>query len=291
MIELINKMRNNRGAFTGVIIILIYVMIAIFAPFIAGRSNPDDPYIAKQYSFSPVPQKPSFKAPFGTTQNQYDIFYSMVWGTRLAFKISLFVVLISFIIGIIIGWISGYYGRIIDEIIMRFTDMVLSIPSLVLAMVIASILGPGIEKIIIAIAFVSWPSYARLFRSEVLKIKSMDYITYSKIIGATPFWILRKHIMPNSIYNIIIMASLDIANIVLMASSLSFLGLGSPQGYCDWGQVISMSRNWIISSFSNPLEYSHIVIIPSVFIFTFVLGFNLIGEAFRDIFDPKQIKR
>ncbi|MEF3280772.1 MAG: ABC transporter permease [Elusimicrobiota bacterium] len=286
MNEIIKKLLSNKQSTIGLIIISAYIIIAILAPLIAKPQN-IDPYITNQHGFSIEPQKPSSKAIFGTTQNQYDIFYAMVWGTRLAFKISIVVIIISFFIGIILGWISGYYGRWLDEIIMRFTDIVLSIPSLVLAMVIASVLGPGINKIIIALALVSWPSYARLFRSEILKIKSMDFVLYPKILGASSWWILKKHIIPNSVYTIVIMASLDIANVVLMASSLSFLGLGSPPGYSDWGQIISMSRNWIIQSFSNPAEYSHIVLIPSAFIFFFVLGFNLVGDAFRDIFDPR----
>ncbi len=290
IIEIYNKIKTNKSTKIGSIIIFFYLLIALFAPFIAGVYNIEDPYIVKQHSFSPLPQKPSLKAPFGTTQNQYDIFYAMVWGTRLAFKISISVVLISMIIGIILGWLSGYYGKFLDELIMRFTDMILSIPSLVLAMVIAAILGPGIEKIIIAIAFVWWPSYARVFRSEILKIKSMDFITYPRVLNASSWWILKKHIIPNAIYNIIIMASLDIANVVLLASSLSFLGLGSPPGYSDWGQIISMSRNWIIQSFTNPVQYSHIVIIPSIFIFFFIYSFNLVADSFRDIFDPKQTR-
>lgn len=289
-LNLIKKLFSNRQSALGIVIILFYILIAILSPQIAPPYNNNDPYIIKQHSFMPAPQKPSLKAPFGTTQNQYDIFYAMVWGTRLAFKISLIVVLISFLIGVIIGWISGYYGGILDEIMMRITDVFLSIPSLVFSMIIVAILGPGVEKVIIAISFVWWPSYARLFRGEILKIKSMDYITYSKVINAKAIWILRKHLIPNTIYNLIIMASLDIANVVLMASSLSFLGLGSPYGYSDWGQVIAMARNWIISSFTNPLEYSHIVIIPSLFIFFFVFAFNIVGESFRDIFDPKNIR-
>ncbi|MBP7796135.1 MAG: ABC transporter permease [Elusimicrobiales bacterium] len=286
--NLYSRIIKNRQATVGVAIILLYIIIAVFAPIIAGVSDTRDPYIAKQHSFSPVPEKPSSKAIFGTTQNQYDIFYSMIWGTRLAFKISVFVVMISLVIGVILGWLSGYYGGWVDDVIMRITDIVLSIPSLILAIVIASILGPGIDKIIAAIAFVSWPSYARLFRSEILKIKSMDFITYSKLAGASSWWIFKKHLIPNSIYSVIVIAALDISNIVLMASSLSFLGLGSPQGYSDWGEVISMSRNWIISSFSNPAAYWHIVVIPSAFMFFFVLAFNMVGDSFRDIFDPNR---
>lgn len=288
--EIYLKLISNKASKYGILIIIVYVMIAVFAPYIAKPSNPRDPYIVKQHGYSPKPEKPSKKAMFGTTQNQYDIFYAMVWGTRLAFKISIIAVFISFMIGLILGWISGYYGGIIDEIIMRITDIVLSIPSLVLAIVIVAILGQGIEKLITAITLVSWPGYARLFRSEVLKLKSMDFITASKISGANAFWILRKHIIPNAIYTMVIMATLDIANIVLMAASLGFLGLGSPQGYADWGQIISMSRNWIIASAYSPLEYWHTVFIPFVFIFMFILAFNMVGDSFRDIFDPKNIR-
>ncbi|MCX7641666.1 MAG: ABC transporter permease [Elusimicrobiales bacterium] len=287
MNNFIEKIFSHKSAKFGVSIIILYVLIAVISPIIAPPYKESDPYIVKQHGFEIKPQKPSSKYLFGTTQNQYDIFYAMVWGTRLAFKISIAVVVISFLIGIILGGISGYYGGVIDEIIMRFTDIILSIPSLVLAMIVAVVLGPGIENVVVAVTCVWWPSYARMFRSEVLKIRNSDYVIYSKISGGNTFWIFRKHILPNSIYPIIIMASLDIANVVLLASSLSFLGIGSPPGYADWGQMISMSRNWIVSSFSNPLSYAHTVVIPSLFIFFFVFGFNLVGESARDILDPK----
>lgn len=287
MSEFLKRIFIHKSAKVGFIIVILYVLVAILAPFIAKPYKESDPYIVKQHGFEVQPKKPSFMYPFGTTQNQYDIFYAMVWGTRLAFKMSIIVVFISLLVGIIIGGISGYYGGIFDEILMRFTDIIISIPSLVLAMIVATVLGPGIENMVIAVTLVWWPSYARMFRSEVLKIRNADYINYSKISGANTLWIFRKHILPNSIYTVIIMASLDIANVVLIASSLSFLGIGSPPGYADWGQIISMSRNWIISSFSDPLLYAHTIIIPSTFIFLFVLGFNLIGEAARDILDPR----
>ncbi|MCX7905614.1 MAG: ABC transporter permease [Elusimicrobiales bacterium] len=287
MIDFLKKILSNRSSKFGFFIILLYVVLAIVAPFIALPYKEYDPYIVRQHGFEVEPKKPSLTYLFGTTQNQYDIFYAMIWGTRLAFKISISVVIISSIIGVVLGGISGYYGGFVDEILMRFTDVILSVPSLVLAMIIAVVLGPGIDNIIFAICCVWWPSYARMFRSEVLRIKNLNYVLYSKISGGNTFWIFKRHILPNSIYPVIIMASLDIANVVLLASSLSFLGIGSPQGYADWGQIIAMSRNWIMSSFSQPFSYAHTVIIPSSFIFFFVLGFNLVGESFRDIFDPK----
>ncbi len=286
MNDIIHRIVTNRSSKIGLIIIIFYILIALLAPIIAPPST-SDPYIVKQHGFDVKPKKPSFKYPFGTTQNQYDLFYAMIWGTRLALKISIAVVILSFVVGVILGAVSGYYGGVIDDLIMRFTDMVMSVPSLVLAMVVATVLGPGIKNMIIAVSCVWWPAYTRMFRSEVLKIKNSDFVIYSKILGANSIWIFLRHIMPNSIYTVLVMASLDIANVVLIASSLSFLGIGSPAGYADWGQVISMSRNWIISSFSNPLEYAHTVFIPSAFIFFFVLGFNLIGESVRDIFDPR----
>lgn len=286
MIDIFKKIFSNKMSQIGFVIVIFYILVALLAPVIAPPQN-SDPYVVKQHGFEVQPKKPSFKYIFGTTQNQYDIFYAMVWGTRLAFRISIIVVFVSFITGVIIGGIAGYMGGIYDEILMRLTDVIISVPSLVLAMIVATVLGPGIENIIIAVSCVWWPNYARLFRSEVLRIKNSDFITYSRISGGTTLWIFLKHIIPNSIYTVIVMASLDIANVVLIASSLSFLGIGSPQGYSDWGQIIAMSRNWIVSSFSDPFSYLHTIFIPSAFIFFFVLGFNLIGESVRDIFDPK----
>lgn len=287
MSDFLKKIYQNKSSRAGLFIIIFYLLIAIFAPVLAPPYKDFDPYIVKQYSFEIEPKKPSLKYIFGTTQNQYDIFYAMVWGTRLSFKISITVVFVSLLIGILVGGLAGYYGGVVDEILMRVTDIIISIPSLALAMIISVVIGPGIWNIIIAITVVWWPSYARLFRSEVLRIKNSDYISYAKLIGASTFWIFKKHIIPNSIYTVLILASLDIANVVLLASSLSFLGIGSPSGYADWGQIIAMSRNWIVSSFSNPLSYAHTVLIPSLFIFMFIFGFNLVGESVRDVLDPK----
>jgi len=138
---------------------------------------------------------------------------------------------------------------------------------------------------------VGWPSYARLMRGEVLRVKSQDFVEAAKAVGCSDFRVIFRHIVPNAIYPMLVMASLDIGTTVLSAAALSFLGLGAPVGYADWGQLISLSRNWIIGTPGQPLKYWHTFIIPGLFIFTFVLGWNLLGDALRDVLDPMMRRR
>jgi peptide/nickel transport system permease protein len=143
-----------------------------------------------------------------------------------------------------------------------------------------------LDAVILSIVIIGWPGYARLIRSEVLRVKNEDYIEAAKSIGCSDIRVITKHIIPNSIYPIIIMASLDIGSIVILAAALSFLGLGAPAGFADWGWMISVARNFIYSSPINPYQYWYVFIIPGIFISLFVLGWNLLGDAFRDILDP-----
>ncbi|MBI4655217.1 MAG: ABC transporter permease [Elusimicrobia bacterium] len=281
------RFRKNKTSIFGIGIILFFALVAILAPFISKPVS-NNPYQIPQHGYSLEPRPPDSSLIFGTTEQQYDLFYGIVWGARTAFKIGAMVVAASLIAGIILGGIAGFYGGWVDEIIMRFTDIVFAFPGIVLAVVIAAMLGPGIEKAAVAIAAVSWPSYARLLRGDVLTVKRLDFVLASKSFGAGDFWIFRKHILPNSIFPVIIVASLDIGSIVLTAAALSFLGLGSPAGYADWGQLIAMSRNWILGSGGNPFAYWHTLFIPGAAIFLFVLGWNLTGDAFRDVLDPRQ---
>jgi peptide/nickel transport system permease protein len=282
------RFKKNKTSIIGVSLLLSFIFIAIFAPIISPPTSVSDSYLIPQSGYSPEPLAPTKEHIFGTAEQQYDLFYGIVWGTRTAFKIGVTVVFVSLLLGIIMGGLAGFYGGWVDEITMRFTDIILSFPGIVLAVVIVAMLGPGIEKVIIAIAAVSWPGYARLLRGDVLTVKNLDFVAASKTMGAGDFWIFIKHILPNSIYPVIIVASLDIGSIVLTAAALSFLGLGSPAGYADWGQLIAMSRNWILGTSSNPFAYWHTLLIPGTAIFLFVLSWNLIGDAFRDILDPRQ---
>ena len=266
-----------------------FLTVAVLAPVLAPpEAGSRDAYIIPQTGYSPDPVRPSKDHWFGTTEQQYDLYYGMVWGTRTAFKVAVKVVGLSVLIGVLLGGAAGFYGGWVDEILMRFTDVVLAFPDLVLAVVIVAILGPSLDHVMYSVMAVSWPSYARLMRGDVLSVKERDFVAAARALGASDARILFRHIIPNSIYPVLVVASLSTGSVVITAAALSFLGLGAPVGYADWGQLISLSRNWIMGSSGNPFEYWHTVFIPGIAIFMFVLGWNLLGDAVRDILDPRQ---
>ncbi len=282
------QLRRNPLSLAGFAILIAFVFIAILAPVIApppeGHINV---YQIPRDGYSPTPQPPSVEHRFGTTQGQYDIFYGVIWGTRSAFQVGLIVILSVLVIGIILGSIAGYFGGIADEIIMRVTDIFLAFPALILAMAITVALGPSLNSVIIALIIVSWPAYARLVRGDILTVREEDYVQATRGIGSSHLRIIVAHILPNSIYPTLVMASLDIGAVVLSAAALSFLGLGAPEGYADWGQMVQFARNWIVGPSGDPFAYWYAVAIPGLFILFFVLGWNLLGDAFRDILDPR----
>ena len=266
-----------------------FLAVAALAPVLAPpEAGTRDEYIIPQTGYSPDPVLPSKEHWFGTTEQQYDLYYGMVWGTRTAFKVALKVVGLSVCIGVLLGGAAGFYGGWVDEIIMRFTDVVLAFPDLVLAVVIVAIMGPSLEHVMYSVMAVSWPSYARLMRGDVMSVKERDFVAAARALGASDARILFRHIIPNSIYPVLVVASLSTGSVVITAAALSFLGLGAPVGYADWGQLISLSRNWILGTNGSPFAYWHTVFIPGIAIFLFVLGWNLMGDAVRDILDPRQ---
>jgi peptide/nickel transport system permease protein len=282
-------LKHRPMSMLGFAIIGCFLSVAILAPVLAPpEQGTRDEYIIPQTGYSPDPVRPSKEHWFGTTEQQYDLYYGMVWGTRTAFKVALKVVGFSVCIGVLLGGAAGFYGGWVDEVIMRFTDVVLAFPDLVLAVVIVAIMGPSLEHVMYAVMSVSWPSYARLMRGDVLAVKERDFVAAARALGASDSRILFRHIIPNSIYPVLVVASLSTGSVVITAAALSFLGLGAPVGYADWGQLISLSRNWILGSSGNPFEYWHTVFIPGIAIFLFVLGWNLMGDAVRDILDPRQ---
>lgn len=285
--EVVYKLFKNKISLVGLVIIIVLGLIAIFAPWIAPPQNPDDPYFIPRAGWGNEPQPPSREHIFGTAEGQYDIFYGIIWGTRTAFLIGFVVVGISSVVGIVLGTISAYYGGRIDEIIMRVTDIFMSIPFTIAAIVMTTILGRGLGNIMIALITFNWMSTARLMRSQVLSIKNEEFIQAARALGANDFRIIFKHIIVNTIFPVLIQASMNMGSIVITASTLSFLGIGTPEGYADWGQMISYARNWILGAQGNALRYWFTVLIPGTAITLFCLSWNLIGDAFRDILDPK----
>ena len=285
--KIFKQIVKNKNSLIGLIIVTLFFLIAVFAPILAPVQNKNNPYQMPQASFQVNPTAPSAQNLLGTTENQYDIYYGIVWGTRMAFKVGLSVVFVALLIGIIIGGAAGFFGSWIDEILMRLTDIVFAVPSMVLAMVIAAMLGPDLKNMMIAITIVSWPSYARLIRGDVMSVKEREFISATKALGASKRRIFLRHILPNAIYPVVIVASLDIGYIVLTAASLSFLGLGSQTGTADWGQLVALSRNWILGTHGNAFEYWYTLVIPGGALLLFVLAWNMLGDAFRDILDPR----
>ena len=286
--RIFKRIYTTKTSLAGFILVSFFLLVALFAPVLAPVHNANNPYQMPQKSYQIAPQPPSSQNWFGTTEQQYDLYYGVVWGTRLAFGIGITVTFFAFLIGLLVGAVAAYFGGKVDEILMRFTDVVFAVPSLVLAMVIAAMLGPDIKNMMIALTAVAWPSYARLIRGDILSVKRRDYVTAARTLGASGPRILLRHILPNSIYPSVVVASLDIGYIVLTAASLSFLGLGAQPGTADWGQLIAMARNWVLGTAQNPLAYWYTVAVPGAAIFLFVLGWNLLGDAFRDILDPRQ---
>ena len=285
--EVLKRLLKNKISLLGILIILFFIVVATFAPWIAPPQDEDEPYLIPRAGWSIEPQPPGEDYIFGTTEGQYDIFYGIVWGTRTAFKIGLVVVGISTTIGIILGTIAAYYGGWIDEILMRITDIFMSIPFIIATIVLVTILGQGLTNVMIALITFSWMSTARLMRSQVLSVKEDEFVQAALALGASDFRIIFRHIILNTIFPVVIQASMRMGSMVITASTLSFLGVGTPEGYADWGQMISFARNWILGVEGNPLNYWYTLIIPGTAITLFCLSWNLVGDAFRDILDPK----
>jgi len=286
-----HQILRNPSAILGLILLVFFTGIAISAPVIAPPKYSHNPYKMPHKGFSTTPKPPGKTNILGTTSGQYDIFYGLVWGTRTAFKIGLFVVFSAASIGVIIGLIAGYFGGIIDEIIMRIVDVMWAIPTLILAMAIVVAFGRGLDKIMIALILVDWRWYVRLMRSEVLRVRQYNYIEAAKVMGVSNFKIIFRHVMPNAIYPVLIMATMEIGSMVITASFMSFVGLGAPRGYADWGQMVALSRNYIIGPPDDPLKYWYAILFPGLCIILFVLAWNLIGDALRDALDPKQRRK
>ena len=182
--RIFKRIVKNKASLTGFVLVACFALVALLAPVLAPADNPRDPYQIPQHSYEMTPQPPSAQHWFGTTEQQYDLYYGVIWGTRLAFKVGITVTFFAFLIGLFLGSAAAYFGGKTDELIMRFTDVIFAIPSLVLAMVIAAMLGPDLNNMMIALTAVAWPSYARLVRGDVLSVKNRDFVIASKALGA-----------------------------------------------------------------------------------------------------------
>lgn len=293
----------------GFILIALFIITALAAPLIAPPVTNGDPYKIPRDGFSPNPRPmgaewnrnppplPFWWKPImgtdkwthilGVSTGQYDIFYGIIWGTRTAFETGFLVVVATLIIGVLIGSIAAYYGGVVDNILMRIVDIMLTLPYVLAALILAAIITPRVGKsvwpAVIALIAFGWTTYARIVRSDILTVKERDYILAARVIGVNDRRILFRHILPNAIFPTLVLASLGIGDVVLSFAALSFLGIGTEIGYADWGQVLSFARNWITSLST----YWYIVVWPGLTLVLFVMGWNLVGDALRDVLDPR----
>jgi peptide/nickel transport system permease protein len=259
-------------------IIGFVLLVAIFAPILAKQA-PDKNGTYKAY-LQETKKPPSLEYPMGTDDLGRDIMSLIIYGSRISIRIGLFSVGFAIIIGVVLGALSGYFGGVVDNIIMRLMDIMLAFPSILLALVIVAVIGPGLLNAMIAVGIVSIPSYARITRASVISESLREYVQASRALGANSFRILAQHILPNVLSPIIVAASLGIGTAILDAAGLGFLGLGAQPPTPEWGLLLSRNRTHL---FTSPW----MVLFPGISIMFLVLGFNLLGDGLRDALDPR----
>ena len=268
------RLRRNKLALLGLIILVMLVFIAVFAEWIA----PYD-YAAQDLmeSFEP----PSSKHWFGTDEFGRDILSRIIFGGRVSLQVGIVAVALALFAGGALGAAAGYYGGRTDEIIMRVMDILISVPRILLSIAIAAVLGPGMLNLMIAIAIASTPNFARIIRGAVLSIVGNEYVEAARCMGATDTWIIVRHILPNCSGSIIVQTTLSVATAILAASSLSFLGLGIQPPYPEWGAMLSAARGYL-------RDDAYMTIFPGLAIMVTIMSLNFLGDGLRDAFDPKQ---
>jgi peptide/nickel transport system permease protein len=260
-------------AVIGLFIVIGFILVAIFAPMLA-------PYPLNWRDFTLQNAAPNDVHKLGNEIYGGDILSMIIWGSRTSLFIGFFVVSTCVLLGTLVGIIAGYYGGWIDEALMRLTDIFLAFPYLVLCMVIVAALGSGLMNVMIAMTIVSWPSYARLIRGQVLSVKERNYIEAARAVGANDWRIMTKHLLPNSFSPIIVQATMDLGSIMITAAALSFIGMGAGPGEAEWGRMITDGQTQLLNA-------PWISTFPGLAILIVCLGFNLFGDGLRDILDPK----
>ncbi len=276
--------RKNRLAVLGLVLILASIAIAFLAPFLAIQQpayqtvNGDVQQIWYP-NFAATFQSPSAAHPFGTDNLGVDWYSKVLYGAGTALQVGILVVIPAALLGSLLGLLAGFRGGLVEEIIMRVTDIFLSVPGLVLAIAITAVLGRSIIHVMYALIITWWPWYTRIVRGQVLSVKERQFVESAKSVGASPGRLMLRHVLPNSASPVIVQASMDFGYVILTAAGLGFLGLGAPRGTAEWGVMIFEGLNYL---FQAPWMATF----PGIAIVLTVLGFNLLGDGLRDILDP-----
>jgi peptide/nickel transport system permease protein len=263
--------RRQPLAVVGAVIAVAWIVIAIFAPLIA-------PHGPLAQSFTPA-QSPSLHHPFGTDELGRDVFSRVIYGSRQSIPIALILVALAATIGLIIGSLAGYFRGLVDGGLMRGVDLFFAFPPIILAMVVAAVLGRGLQNAALAIVIVAWPSYARVVRGLVLSVGDSEFVQSARLLGTPARRALFRDVLPNVAGPVMVLATLDLANAILLLAGLSFLGLGAQPPTAEWGSMVAEGAQyfqwWWIGTF------------PGLAIFTVVLAFNFLGDSLRDVLDPR----
>ena len=277
--EVLREVFRNPLTVIGFVIILSFLLMALAAPILTQANKPD-PYQSPR-DWGSIDAPPNLTGHLlGTDSTGGDVLYGIIWGSRLSLQLSLTVVISTVIIGTIIGSLAAMRGGRIDNLLMRIVDVFLAIPELIFALAIAAVLGPSFKNIILALAVVFWVKYARIIRGEIIRVKQADYVSAAKVVGDSTWNIYRKDVLPNSVTPLVVQATLDMGNVVLIGASLSYIGLAQA-GLTEWGAMVSAGQSgilagqWWVSTFAG------------VAILLWALAFNLVGDGLRDALDPK----
>ncbi|MBR2832316.1 MAG: ABC transporter permease [Oscillospiraceae bacterium] len=256
------------------VLAILVILTAVFAPVICGERDPYEGDLAQSI------MKPSAEHPFGTDKMGRDVFTRVLYGARVSLLSTFILVAVIFVLGAILGVVAGYFGGAVDAVIMRIADMMIAFPGLVLAIAVAGILGASIRNAIIAITIVSWPKYARLARSLVMKIRHTDFVAAATVTGSKTMYMLRRYMFPNTLTTLVITAATDIGSMMMELAALSFLGFGAKAPTPEWGYMLSEGRNFMQNA-------PWMMIFPGLAIFITVVIFNMLGDGLRDILDVR----
>lgn len=271
--EVWGRFKKNRLALLGMFLILLMILMVALAPIIA-------PYGFDEQNYYEIFASPSLQHLCGTDNLGRDVFSRLLYGGRVSLTIGIISVGIGLLCGGLMGALAGYYGGKLDNVLMRFIDILMAIPSVILAISICAALGPGLVNTMIAVGVASIPNYARILRSSILSIKQQEYVEAARAIGASNARIIGKHIVPNSLSGLIVQASMGVGRAIISAASMSFIGLGIAPPNPEWGAMLSAGRTYF-------RDYPHMVLFPGIAIFLAVLSMNLIGDGLRDALDPR----
>ena len=269
----LKRLIKNQNAVIGLVILVILILMAVFADVIA-------PYGYAEVNLPDRLQTPSAAHLFGTDEMGRDLFSRIIYGARDTLKLSLGTVIFGTGVGIILGSIAGYFGGWVDNLIMRILDIISAIPGILMAICISAVLGSGLIPTIFALGVGGIPGAARIIRAQMISVREQEFVEAATSINAGKIRIIAKHVFPNSMSPLIVSASMSLANAIIAASSLSFIGLGVQPPNPEWGALLSAGRSQI-------RDYPHLVMIPGIVIMLTVLAFNMLGDGLRDALDPK----